>query len=466
VFNPLPQRMTNWCEVDLDLGEGWKKEPGLEDKDEIETQMIEVSKDSQGNIKRAKLGFMADLPPFGYKVYRLVERKKTPKSELKLEGNEVENPFFRVKADPETGIIEVVDKEGKPLVKGNELNIDNEIGDLYYHRYMFEELIKNESGEGLRYGAFKPKSFRIEKGPLKSRIIYESEYYCLRWPYRMLGKLKPLIYRYKHMDVSKEVIIYRDLPRIEFITKINNQYPHIRLRVKFDTMKERMIYFRETQFGVVPEPTEQFAAVGEKREIPAGIPNFLSWFCYGDGTRGVTFMNKGIPAAEIKEGLVYLTLLRSVGILSADGEAGPMVPTPDALEINKDYTFEYALQHHDGDWKEAKSYKHGQDFHHRPLPTQTNARGDLPPELSFLNISPDNLILSALKKAEDSDEVILRFFETAGEATKAEIEFFWGIKRATSANLLEEEEQELPVEGNKLRLEVKPFEIVTLKLRF
>jgi len=465
VFNPLPQRMTNWCEVDLDLGEGWKKEPGLEDKDEIETQVIEAVKDSQGNIKRAKLGFMVDLPPFGYKVYQLVERKKTPKSELKLEGNEVENLFFRVKADPETGIIEVVDKEGKPLVKGNELNIDNEIGDLYYHRYMFKELIKNESGEGLRYGAFKPKSFRIEKGPLKSRIIYESEYYCLRWPYRMLGKLKPMIYRYKRMDVSKEVIIYRDLPRIEFITKINNEYPHIRLRVKFDTMKERMIYFRETQFGVVPEPTEQFAAVGEKREIPAGIPNFLSWFCHGDGTRGITFMNKGIPATEIKEGLVYLTLLRSVGVLSADGEAGPLVPTPDALEL-RDYTFEYALQHHDGDWKEAKSYKYSQDFHHLPLPVQTDARGDLPSELSFLNISPDNLILSALKKAEDSDEVILRFFETAGEVTKAEIEFFRGIKRATFANLLEEEEQELPVEGNKLRLEVKPFEIVTLKLRF
>lgn len=176
-------------------------------------------------------------------------------------------------------------------------------------------------------------------------------------------------------------------------------------------------------------------------------------------------MNKGIPAAEIKEGLVYLTLLRSVGVLSADGEAGPLVPTPDALEL-RDYTFEYALQHHDGDWKEAKSYKHGQDFNHRPLPTQVNARGDLPSELSFLNISPDNLILSALKKAEDSDEVILRFFETAGEATKAEIEFFRGIKRATSVNLLEEEEQELPVEGNKLRLEVKPFEIVTLKLKF
>jgi len=465
VFNPLPRRITNWCEVDLELGEGWKSKPGLADRDEIETQLIAVAKDSQGNIKQARIGFIADLPPLGYKVYRIIERKKPPRSALKIEGNEVENRFFKIKADPETGIIEVFDKEGKPLVKGNELNIDNEIGDLYYHRYMFEELIKSEGGDGLRYGDFKPKSFRIEKGPLKSKIILDSEYYCLRWPYRRLGKLKPLLYRYKVMDISKEVIIYRDLPRIEFVTKIDNKYPNIRLRVKFDTMKERMIYFRETQFGVVPEPTEQFAAAGEKREITAGIPNFLSWFSHGDGTRGITFMNKGLPATEIKEGSVYLTLLRSVAVLSADGEAGPMVPTPDALEL-RDYTFEYALQHHDGDWKQAKSYKHGQEYHHRPLPIRANAEGDLPSEFSFLKISPDNIILSALKKAEDSDEVVLRLFETTGEATKAEIEFFQRIKRATLANLLEEGEQELAVKGKKLTLRVKPFEIVTLKLKF
>jgi alpha-mannosidase len=381
------------------------------------------------------------------------------------EENELENSFFKVKVNPETGIIDVLDKGGKLLVRGNELNIENEIGDLYYHRYMFFELIKNESGEGLRYGAFKPKSLKIENGPLKSKIIFEGEYYCLRWPYRMLDKLKPQLYKYKAMDISKEVIIYRDLPRIEFITKVDNKYPNIRLRVKFDTKKERMRYFRETQFGVIPEPTEQFAIAGEGKEVPAGIPNFLCWFCYGDGTRGITFMNKGIPATEIREGSVYLTLLRSVGSLSADGEAGPLVPTPDALEL-RDYTFEYALQHHDGDWKQSNAYNHGQEFHHRPLCIQASAKGNLPRDFSFLRISPSNLILSALKKAEDSEEVILRFFETSGEETIAEIESFRKLEGAMVVDLLEQEEYELRPDRNKLRLEVKPFEIVTLKLRF
>jgi len=280
----------------------------------------------------------------------------------------------------------------------------------------------------------------------------------------MFEKFETKLYKHKVLDITKEVVVYRDLPRIEFATKVKNEYSNIRLRVEFDTFKERMVYFRETQFGVVPEPTELFASL-EKAGTPAGIPNFLSWFCYGDGTRGITFMNKGIPATEIRGSKVYQTLFRSVGILSADGDAGPLIPTPDALELDKDYTFEYALQPYDGDWKQSEAYKHGQEFQHRPLCIQANAKGNLPSEFSFLKISPNNLILSALKKAEDSDETILRFFETKGEETKAEIDLFRNIERATVTDLLEREEYELEAECNRLETEVKSFEIVTLKLK-
>ncbi len=464
VFNPLPWEMKNWCEVDLEL-KGWEKEPGLKyGEEEIESQVLRLERDREGKIGGVKLGFFAELPPIGYKVYQIIERSKEPERVIKIEEKEFETSFFKLKVNPETGIIEIFGKDGKLLVKGNELNIENEIGDLYHHRHMFFELIKNESGEGIYYGTFKPESFRIENGPLKSKIILEEGYYCLRWPYRLFEKFETKLYKHKVLDVTKEVVVYRDLPRIEFITKVKNKYPNIRLRVKFDTFKERMVYFRETQFGVVPEPTELFASL-EKAGTPAGIPSFLSWFCYGDGTRGITFMNKGIPATEIRGSKVYLTLLRSVGILSGDGDAGPLIPTPDALELNRDYTFEYALQHHDGDWKQSEAYKHGQEFHHRPLYTQVNAKGNLPSEFSFLKISPNNLILSALKKAEDSDEVILRFFETKGEGTIAEIELFREIKRAAVSDLLEREEHELKPDGSKLRMEVTPFEIVTLKLK-
>ena len=431
VFNPLPWQTKNWV------------------------------KESNG------IGFVADIPPLGYKVYKTIPEEKKPADKIKVDGNKIETPFFNLKVDKENGIIEIFDKAGNLLVSGNEIVIEDEVGDLYYHRSRFSpELIKSESGEGFQYGSFKPKDLWIEEENSRVKVVFENEYYCLTWPYRLKERFPPMLYKYKTLDICKEVVVYRDIPRIEFTTRINNKYPNVRLRVKFDTGIERKIYFRETQFGVVPEPTEHFVKAGDSwRSEPSGIPNFMSWFDISDGMRGITFMNKGLPAVEIVKDSLYITLLRSVNELSADGIAGPFVPTQDALEL-KPYTFEYALQPHNGDWQQAEMYKQAQEFHHLPIATQAEGNGDLAPELSFIEISPNNLILSALKKAEDSDEVILRFFETKGETTEAEVKLFRALKRLTLVDLLEREEGELPFEGNKFRLEVKPFEIVTLKLKF
>ena len=108
----------------------------------------------------------------------------------------METSLFRLRVEPGTGIIEVFDRTGKLLVKGNELHIENEIGDLYHHQHMFFELIKNESGEGVQYGAFRPQSFKIENGPLRSRIIFSTGYYCFRWPYHLFEKFETKLYRH------------------------------------------------------------------------------------------------------------------------------------------------------------------------------------------------------------------------------------------------------------------------------
>jgi len=451
VFNPLPWRTRNWVEANLDLPVGQKEQAGIEDKE----------------VKPVKKGFVADVPALGYKVYEFIPQEEEPINKIRVEENEIETAFFKLKVDEKTGIIEILDKAGNLLLKGNEIVIEDEVGDLYYHRSRFSpELIKGESGEGFQYGSFKPKGFRIEEDNSRVKVVFENEYYCLTWPYRLKERFLPMLYQYKTLDICKEVVVYRDIPRIEFVTRIDNKYPNIRLRVKFNTGIERKLYFRETQFGVVSEPTEHFIKAGDTwRSEPSRIPNFMSWFDVSDGVRGITFMNKGLPAVEIVRDSLYITLLRSVGELSADGIAGPFVPTPDALEL-KPYTFEYAVQLHDGDWRQAEMYKKAQEHHHLPIPIQAEGNGHLAPEFSFIEISPNNLILSALKKAEDSDEVILRFFETKGEATEARVDVFREIKRLTLVDLLEREERELPFTRFGFVLDVKPFEIVTLKLKF
>jgi len=460
VFNPLPWEVSEWVEVDLRLD--GKEKIGIE---EVESELVEEERDEKGKLKRAKIGFIANVPALGYKAYKVIEGGKGTERAQKVFGNKIENEFFRLWVDENTGILEIRDKEGGFLAKGNELVIEDEIGDLYHHRSRFRDLIKSESGEGFEYGGFKPKGFRIEESPIRAKIIFENEYFCLRWPYRLVERFKPQLWSHNVMDISKEIVIYKNLPRIDFITKVANRYPNIRLRVKFDTGIRRMSYSRETQFGVIDEPTRQFVELEGRREALPGIPHFLTWFDYSDGIRGLTFINKGIPANEIMDDSVYMTLFRSVYGLSADGISGPLIPTPDALEL-RDYTFKYALYPHEGDWREGKSFKQAQQFDHALMPVQISRKeGELPSQISFFKLKPDNLIISAFKKAEEGEELILRFFETKGEATKAEIEAFTEIKKAKLVDLLERDEKEVPVLDGRIELEVRPFEIITLKLK-
>jgi alpha-mannosidase len=90
-------------------------------------------------------------------------------------------------------------------------------------------------------------------------------------------------------------------------------------------------------------------------------------------------------------------------------------------------------------------------------------------EQSFLEIKPVNLVFTALKKSEDDDEAILRFFETKGEKTSGEIIFFKDVKSAKIVNLLEQEsgeKRDIKVNHKKISFSVNPFEIITLKVKF
>jgi alpha-mannosidase len=95
---------------------------------------------------------------------------------------------------------------------------------------------------------------------------------------------------------------------------------------------------------------------------------------------------------------------------------------------------------------------------------------NLPLKRSFLTIEPDNVILSAMKMAEDEDAAIIRFYETKGAETDAEITLFKEPKTVKVVNMLEEEDEtvkkELKKKGKRILLKMNPFEIVTLKVKF
>jgi len=82
---------------------------------------------------------------------------------------------------------------------------------------------------------------------------------------------------------------------------------------------------------------------------------------------------------------------------------------------------------------------------------------------SFLQLDPANLVITALKKSEEGEQLALRFYEAEGFGCEARIRFSKPIAHASQANLIEDKEEWLRLEKDgSLRVAVKPWEIVTL----
>ncbi|GAI87027.1 unnamed protein product, partial [marine sediment metagenome] len=184
VLNPNNWEVTDWVETEVELGTGWGKELGIAfNGEDIPSEAIEVQQTEDGSVCRAKLGFVATVPSMGYRVYQLVKNNREFTTDIDVRGNEVITKHFKLSVDEKTGILQVFDKDERRILEGNELVIDQEIGDLYFHRSQFDEPIHSESGEGIHFGTFKPDDYRIERGSVRTVITFKDSFYCLQWPY-------------------------------------------------------------------------------------------------------------------------------------------------------------------------------------------------------------------------------------------------------------------------------------------
>ena len=456
VFNPNNWEVTDWVELRVEMASGWDKKIGIAlNGDEIPCEVLEFQKDENTGRYEATLGFVATVPTLGYRTYKLVKSDKEFDSGIEVHGNEVINRFFRLSVDNDTGIVSVFSGDGRKILEGNELVIDQEIGDLYFHKSQFDEPIGSESGKGIHFSTFIPEELKIDRGPVRTVITFRDSFYCLQWPYYLTEKFGSRFQRHKTIDVCKQIMVYNDIPRIGFRTRILSKQSHIRVRVRFDACMVVPNYTRQTQFGVIDLPLS--STLEESVRFPS-----LNWFNCQEGSYGLAFFSRGVPINEVEAGNIYCTLLRSVSVLSTDGKSGPLIPTPKAMELGE-HTYTYAVYPHSGDWKKSGIHQRGHEFNHRLFAMQTDGIKSNTEFTSF-TLDPDNLIVSAIKKAEGDNAVILRFFETKGEKCRATLHMPRQIKSAECVNLLEEDESKLDISDGKLEMEVNPFEIVTLKL--
>jgi alpha-mannosidase len=92
-------------------------------------------------------------------------------------------------------------------------------------------------------------------------------------------------------------------------------------------------------------------------------------------------------------------------------------------------------------------------------------KGRLPQAMSMVNIDSDNIILETIKKAEDSDDIIIRLYECYNRRTNASINFFREIESVVECNLMERDLNKVESSKNSFTSEFKPYEIKTFKIK-
>jgi len=186
-------------------------------------------------------------------------------------------------------------------------------------------------------------------------------------------------------------------------------------------------------------------------EVPA-----LRWGDLSDSGHGFSLLNASKYGYDAKGNVIRLSLLRS-----------PADPDPHADEGFHEFT--YALYPHAGDWKAAETERRGFELNYPLIPVTTSPhQGVLPASHSFVQIEPGNVILTAVKKAEDNDALVFRFFEFEGKTGEVRLHFPEAASQAAQVNLMEKQDAPLSLQegGKEASLTIHPYEIVTVKAWF
>ena len=174
-----------------------------------------------------------------------------------------------------------------------------------------------------------------------------------------------------------------------------------------------------------------------------------------EGNYGVSLLNDCKYGHDIHKNVIRITLLRS--------------PTmPDPMADLGEHQFKYSLYPHTGPWNDETQREayllndpiivYSSKIESRKLEKPIYSLN------SLLTVSSPNVIIETVKHAEDGNGIIVRLYESQRQRGPVQVRAGFGVAEAWRANLLEENESQLPVENDSVLLDLKPYQIETLRL--
>ena len=251
--------------------------------------------------------------------------------------------------------------------------------------------------------------------------------------------------RWRDSSISQTYRLLSGSRRLDVETWVDWHERRVLLRALFPLNVRSHEATSETMFGAQRRPTH-----GNTGWDAARFEVSAHRFCdLSEPGYGAALMNDGKYGHSAKGNVLGISLLRS-----------PLYPDP--LADEGEHRFTYSLYPHPGDWTEAGVAREAFALNSPLVPVRG---GEARAESSFVEAEGVELALAGLKRSEDGGAVILRLYEPHGARGPARLRFPGGLKRAEKTNLLEDRGgTPIGVEDDAIDLEVRPFEVVTLRL--
>ena len=439
--------------------------------------------------KKTQLLLLArDVPSYGARTFFIRPKGErdevtSPSAALALRAGAdyLENVHLRMEVDPRDGTLSLHDKRtGRTFTGLNGVSDGGDVGDLYnYSPPACDGLVTEPS--------WPPTVEVIEAGPVRATLrvtrIYSLPTACA--PDRASRSAERT-----DCAMVSEISLTPTSHRVEIRTTVENTARDHRLRVLFPVPFAADAADAEGVFEVTRRPARQPEPGPDEPplmlwvEDPVNTHPQKRFVDASDGECGLAVLNRGLPEYELmpsgdgESSVVALTLLRCVEWLSrADlatrrGHAGPELHTPEAQGLGT-HTFEYALVPHAGDWRteDAAVMQEAQAFEAdmRVIITERHA-GTLPRSMSFIHAAPSSLVVSAVKRAEDEDALVVRVHNPLDRHVRGELILAQPIREVRSVNLNEDEvpdgsEDLARILSTGVRIGLRAGEIKTLLFR-
>ncbi len=374
-----------------------------------------------------------DVPSMGYVVLHVISGEKSSPSDLKSAGNTLENANLRVVVDPQTGCIT----------------------SLYDKRANFESLAKGGCGNELQAFKDTPKEYdawNIDPGTLDAAPALLHTVDSVQMT--ETGPLRSTIRVTRHWQSSKftqDLTLFAGSDHVLVSNDIDWHETHVLLKAAFPLAASSGKATYEIPYGSIERPTTRNNSFEKARfEVPA-----MRWADLGDNEHGFSLINTSKYGYDAVGNTLRLTLLRS--------------PTwPDPVADRKEHQFSYILYPHAGSWQQAGTVEHGYNANYKLRAMQVEAHeGEMKAEHSFVSADTDHIVVTAIKKAEDGNALIVRFYEWAGKGGNVTLTLPPGATGASVANLMEKPEgSALAVAREHVTVPVAPFQIQTVRVEY